>query len=490
MEKCRKNPFMKNENNVDRRDFLKVSGAASATGIGFSTCLANTTRAAQIPNAAVSDSLCHGPGWETFNPGFWQIKDGNLRRRIKNYGDRARSTGFPFHYETHGREGGVMSVDYDPSLPPGVLYRNDWKLTGSWSVSARFTYHGEADVKREGDDEAWKMYSPGYSMIGIAFGAKNLFESYNRVRNTSFVGWTSDGKFGFSGKIIKASKQKPKSIAIPNLTPGDEVQIRLTATEKDGVTQLVATLMDSDNKSYTVTHNVGAQIANGYLGVVGRGLADFSVTDFEVEPGGNQKLDVGEIDCYTCYPLGDTLTQQGDQWKVRFVALFANDGKQAEVRVSDSPNPAGGWKDVSVAGTAEIVNHQWRRNTATIHVTLPENPANKTLYYTVWKDGRRRNFRPPYRDSDWRQGRAQDIVGDVAVVQDDYVGRLPQLESALQNLRVELSRDHEWTASSELTDGLEDPRRRRRLAVSRSAHCRQHTSTIEDYNFQIHVLGG
>ena len=40
-----------------------------------------------------------------------------------------------------------------------------------------------------------------------------------------------------------------------------------------------------------------------------------------------------------------------------------------------------------VCGTADIVNHQWRRNTATVEVKLPSNPADQTLYYTIWKDG-------------------------------------------------------------------------------------------------------
>ncbi|MFK7822477.1 MAG: hypothetical protein AB8G99_27530, partial [Planctomycetaceae bacterium] len=176
---------MSSESGIDRRHFIK-STAAMAAGIAAAGQV--ETALASEPSA-IADSLCHATGWETLNPGYWQTTDGQLRRRIKNYGDRARATGFPYHYETHQRNGGKMPVEYDPSLPPGVIYRKEWKLTGAWSVTVRFIYHGDVDVKREGDSDDWRMYQPGYSLMGLAFGSKSLFESFNRVRNASFVGW-------------------------------------------------------------------------------------------------------------------------------------------------------------------------------------------------------------------------------------------------------------------------------------------------------------
>jgi len=62
-----------------------------------------------------------------------------------------------------------MDRDYDPSLPPGALYRRDWKLSGAWSLRARFTYHGSAELRREGDSDDWAMYQPGYGMLGLAY---------------------------------------------------------------------------------------------------------------------------------------------------------------------------------------------------------------------------------------------------------------------------------------------------------------------------------
>ena len=72
------------------------------------------------------DSAYHGDGWESLNPGYWRIEDQALRRRLNNVGMQARATGYPFHWETMSRR--PIQVDYDPSLPFGMLWRRDWKL--------------------------------------------------------------------------------------------------------------------------------------------------------------------------------------------------------------------------------------------------------------------------------------------------------------------------------------------------------------------------
>jgi len=414
---------------IDRREFIKVTGGAIAAGAAVSAGLPLEVQAATGESITFSgpDSLCHGPGWETFNPGFWQVKDGALRRRIRNYGDRARSTGFPFHYETHQRNGGVMSTDYDPSLPPGVIYRKDWKLTGGWSISAQFTYHGQTDVRRKGDADDWQMYQPGYSLMGLACGSKNLFESYNRVRNAWFVGWSDDGQFGFAGRSGKrGGGRAAKLVAAPTLQAGDVVEISLTAEPGNSSTRLTATLAGPDGKTISVSRDMSHRSVEGYVGIVGRGLADFSVTEMRIDPGANRPLNVGEVDCWTCYPLGDTLRQVNGQWQVRFVGLFASDGERAEIRIADTPEPQGGWQQVPVAGRAAIVNHKWRRNTATIHATLPADPSTQTLYYTVWKDGKDVTADP--RIGTQGTGPGTGCVGDVPT-SGQYVGRLPQLQA-------------------------------------------------------------
>ena len=112
-----------------------------------------------VDDFAREDSLYHGDDWESLNPGYWQIKDGSLRRRLTNYGDRARRTGFPFHYETHKKT--VMPVDYDPSLPPGAIYRRDWNLTGNYAVLISATVRDVTGVPADGDDPGWKMFQSG-----------------------------------------------------------------------------------------------------------------------------------------------------------------------------------------------------------------------------------------------------------------------------------------------------------------------------------------
>ena len=475
---------MSNQQRIDRREFIKISGGAVAAGAALSAGSSAPTQAAEasVITFPQKDSLCHGPGWETFNPGFWQIKDGALRRRVKNYGDRARATGFPFHYETHRINGGILSTDYDPSLPPGVIYRKEWNLKGDWSVSAEFTYHGDVDVRREGDSDQWKMYQPGYALMGLAFGAKSLFESFNRGRQVSFVGWSDDGKFGFVGKSGKRQRggREAKRVEVTPLKPGDVVKISVTAVSGDDHTLMTATFTGPDGKTVSVSQNVSPRGAEGFIGIVGRGLADFSVTQLNVDPGKNEPLEVGEVACYTCYPLGDTLKQVDGKWQVRFVSLFASDGKRAEIRIAETPNPDGGWQQVEVAGRANIVNNRWRRNTATIHVTLPANPATRTLYYTIWKDGK--NVTADSRIGTDATGPGTGYVGDVPA-SGQYVGRLPQLQApykvcGLSCHAITSGLQQRTKQGLQILGGGDDWQFRDQPTVEAYKH-------LEDYDFQI-----
>jgi len=104
---------------MKRRFFLKTS-AASTLALPH---LASSRADVLTQTFTGPDSLAHGPEWKSLNPGYWQIKDCVLRRRLKNYGDRARQTGFPYHYETHQQI--PTEIDYNPSLPHGVLCQRD-----------------------------------------------------------------------------------------------------------------------------------------------------------------------------------------------------------------------------------------------------------------------------------------------------------------------------------------------------------------------------
>ncbi|MEO1524294.1 MAG: twin-arginine translocation signal domain-containing protein [Planctomycetota bacterium] len=464
------------ENPLDRRRFLKTTSAVAAA-----TSLASGNSVAQASSITFNgpDSLSLDLSWQTLNPGYWQIKNGALRRRIRNYGDRARSTGFPFHYETHGRSGGVMPTEYDPSLPSGIVYRKEWKLTQTWSVTATFTYHGQVDVRRDGDSDQWKMYQPGYGRMGIAFGAKNLLESYSKTRHAESVCWSDDGKFGFAGKPGKNGR-KPKLVDAPDVTPGDQITLTVSAEPVGDYTKVTATLRTTSGESVVVSQGIGNRAAEGYVGIVGRGLADFSVSRFDVEPAGNTPLDIGSLDCHVCYPLGDTLQEVDGKWRVRFVGLFASDGDKAEIRIADSPEPSGGWASVPVAGSATIVNHEWRRNTATILATLPINPATATLYYTIWKDGR--NVTTDPRIGTDAVGPGTGSVGDVPS-SGDYVGRLPQLAAPYKicglschaiTSGLQQRTDKGW----KLSGGGDDWMFRDQPTVEAYKH-------LEDYDFQV-----
>ena len=440
---------------VDRRTFIARTAAATSAitvagnDLGKVACAANQN--ISITRFAQTDSWVHGPEWQTLNPGYWKIENGALRRRLRNYGDRARKIGFPFHAATHGFE---YKTEYDPTQLPGVIYHQHYQLSGRYKIKATFTFRGQRPSPAEGDNPSWKMYQPGTGMMGVAIGAKSVFESHQQLRQASLINWTDDGKFGLTVPVKKGRKNKsaPTSNSKPvnakdgpsnlminrktqvmnvaDLSPGDrcvmEIDVQPLANES---VKLTASLLVSRGSGNTENRHTFSAIlkssqTSGYAGVACGGLIDFEVNEFSIEPFENQQQNVGVNDCFTCYPLGDTLKQVDEKWQVRFVSLFTSDGETVELRVADSETPAGGWKSVPIAGTAKIVTNKWRRNTATIEAILPHSPADKEMYYTVWKDGVDVTF--DQRIGTDACGPGTGFVGDVPVT-GKYVGRLPQL---------------------------------------------------------------
>ena len=465
---------------LNRRDFLKQSSIA-ATALGIAPSLTFALR-----KPPMADSLCLDANWESLNPGYWQVKDGRIRRRMKNYGDRARSTGFPFHYETHRRNGtNSMPVEYDPSLQLGVIYRKDHYLSGNFTLTASFIYHGTADLRREGDSKDWKMYQPGYGMMGIAFGAKSLFESFGRVRQASITGLTDDEVFGFVKRPKSRQKEKtktPERVRASMPKPGAMCTIKITVRAKgDGLSE-VTSWINTGDRDISFTVSMPTFQTRGYAGIACRGLTDFTVNDFQIEADNSTVRSPGSVECHVCYPLGDSLKKIDGQWHVRFVALFASDGNQAKIRITDTPNPFGGWAKVPVAGAAQIVNHEWRRNTAIIHATLPANPADKTLFYTVWKDNVDVTADP--RIGSDGSGPGTGFVGDVPA-SGQYVGRLPQLKAPYKlcglSCHALTSGLQQRTESGwKITGGGDDWQFRDQPTVEAYKH-------LDDYNFQIMV---
>ncbi len=428
---------------VDRREFLKHSAAATATTAIAASSINLDSLAAQDASATSAlgvtgvyqfppvDSLVHPSGWQSLNPGFWQIKNGALRRRLTNVGDRARRTGFPFHSMS---KGGVMQTQYDPSLPAGIIYRSDVRMSGSYQITLQMTYRGDRPSPIEGDDPNWKMYQDGYGQMGVALGAKSLFESFGKNRNATEVVWADDQTL----TIKKAGKrQKPvQTDAGDPLQTGETVTLVVDVKRSGGQASVQVAMKRNGKPNITLQTNLDAEKTEGFVGIVGRGLIDFEVNRMEIQgdwaenatdENATTNHSPTDFDCYACYPLGDTLTQNDHgQWTVRFVGIFHSDGKQAQIRIADTPSPADGWENVAIAGSGEIISNDFRRNTAVIDATLCANPADKTMYYTVWKDGR--DVTTDWRIGSSAVGPGTGLVGDVPT-SGQYVGRLPQLKA-------------------------------------------------------------
>lgn len=420
---------------MDRRNFLKLSLAAGAAGMVQPPWRAQHAGAfGVVDDFSRSDAYYHGDGWESLNPGFWRIEDNALRRRLEHRGNRlsANWRWFPWHWETHRDQ--PMPVDYDPSLPFGMIFRRDWRLSGSYTIQIDATVLERPD--RAGEPFDWKNHTPGYALLGVAFGSKCLHEGWTigQVRGGEpghpawMACWRDDGRFGLydhgtdAPEVVRRSAEKKA----PLLEAGDEVTVEVDVVARsDGKADVRATLRTPDA---ALTVNVGAasraDITDGYFGLVGRGLLDFAVKEVRLQPGNNQRLHAPINDLHVSYALGDTLRKEDGRWRCRFLALFRSSGEEAVLRIADSPDPAGGWENVPAAGRANIVTNDFRRRTAVIEATLPANPAETTLYYTVLKDGRDVTADP--RIGTDSVGEGTGFIGEVPS-DGRYVGRLPQL---------------------------------------------------------------
>lgn len=420
---------------MKRRKFLKQS-AAGAGALSFSTVLAKpdlNLPGTVLDDFARPDSLVHGVEWESLNPGYWKVENGTLRRRLSNYGDRARRTGFPYHSETNA--GVPLETDYDPSLPQGILWRRDWKLKGNYKVTVRGTYLADRSEVPEEDNPDWKMYQDGYGFFGIAIGGKNLFEGYGKERNTTILGWQDNNQLAvlteppYNKKAPKESQKErgPLKTAAPKLNAGDDFSLSLEVSGNEDGWATITTTLDAGGKTTTLTREkITRRQTDGFIGIAARGLIDFAINGISIEPGSNEPLTIGTAECCACYPLGDTLKKVGESWQVKFIGVFASDGDTAEIRITTSENPEGGWENVPAAGTAKIVNNRFRRNTSVITAELPANPGDETHFYTVWKDGV--DVTADLRIGTDACGPGTGMVGDVPS-SGSYVGRLPRLKA-------------------------------------------------------------
>jgi hypothetical protein len=408
---------------ITRRQFHRQAAATAAAGSLISPAILAADPAESVGGDAVlvddfqrDDTFYHGDGWESLNPGYWKIENKVLRRRVHTRGDRARQTGFPFHYSTHQRNGGVMNTEYLSSPPYGMLWRRDWSLTGGYTIALSLRVV-ELPQPAEGF-----FIAPGDALMGICFGAKTRMESWFGGSQAGQACWLAAWRDNLTFGIYDHSKDKPTPATGESEKPaaalkaGDEVEIFLQVKPTDAIKADVTAQFKFGDQSVQVSCEGVDQetITSGYFGIVARGLLDFEVTRVRLTAEDNETIDDPINELRVAYPLGNTLRKdEAGKWTCRMMAVFRDHGEVAEVRVSSEEKPQGGWNNVPVAGTATIITNDFRRATAAIDIVLPESPADAVMYYTVWKDGK-------------------DVTGDPRsgfLGARQYVGRLPQLSA-------------------------------------------------------------
>ena len=430
--------------------------------------------------------------WEGLNPGYWKFEGGKLRRQVTAVGDRARRTGFPYHYESGWEPEGKMPRDYDPSLPLGIHWNRNQKLSEDFALTMEAEILANTSRQRENDDDGWDMYQSDFALIGLAFGGKTLFESFHPSSNASpLLVLKENGDFGFvrHNETSLASTSDEPLVKTDKVKVGETIKFEITV--KNGVAK--AELYRADVLTASASLSTCDLDMSGYVGVAARGLMDFEITSLAMSAAQETKLTVPQNDCHVCYALGDTLKETPNGWTVRFVSLFRTEGGAAEIRVADVSSPEQGWESVPAAGAAKIISNDFRDNTAIIDVTLPRNPAETTLYYTVWKDGE--NVTADQRPGTDAVGPGTGYVGDVPGG-GDYVGRLPQLKAPYKIAGLSCHAIH--TASKDDVSGPDIDRcsgkpferQGQQFAVDRPFYvhdqpCRDAFKYIDDFNYQI-----
>jgi hypothetical protein len=378
---------------MKRREFAKIAACAAAA----LPVAAQAGGPRTIDDFRRPDSFYAGHGWHSLNPGYWEIKNSGLRRRLRTRGDRARKTGFPFH--------AYLETDYEALPPYGMIWRRDWKLERNYAITAELTVH-ESPRKRP---------EPGYSLGGVAFGARSLYESWDfkarRGDAAWFAAWRDDGRFGVYDHATGAPVSRAAESQGPAPQSGDQATIEVVVSGASGSMATIDARLTVNGTEAATIHLRNfdrSEYTNGFFGLVARGWLDFQVDRVTLDPQANQPIPAPVNELRVAYPLGDSLKQVDGRWTCRFLAVFRQEGRRAEIRISDQENPDGGWSHVPAAGAAAIVTNDFRRATSVVDVVLPFNPAQKELYYTVWKDG-------------------EDVTADPRPGAQRYIGRLPRL---------------------------------------------------------------
>ena len=450
---------MNNPELVSRRVFLKHFGIVGTTCLSssalFSGCLNETPHALplNIPehtNLEILDDFQRpnteyiGDKWESLNPGYWRIESNSLRRNLLPDDDPIEIDWYPWHWETHFNR--AMPLEFDSSLPFGMIWRRDWQLSGNYYIQADFQI---SKLPKYSSSSSHKQSNPGYACMGLGFGSSCLHESGTGSQSStnssilralgngnvgSEASWmllvTDDGRFGIyshaTDELIPVAKHA--EVDIGKIPPNSMGSLGLYVWGSDNQYATVTGILSINDSVYTIQLDSVNRIAytNGYLGLVARGQIDFKYNHIALDAGENFSLETPINDLHCCYPLGDTLRQESDGWHCTFVALFRSSGNEVAIRVSDQELTESQWAVTRVNGAANIVSNDYRLNSAIIDVTLPFPPNERTMYFTVWKDGVDVTSDP--RIGSTSIGEGTGFMGQVPE-SGNYTGRLPRLTS-------------------------------------------------------------
>jgi hypothetical protein len=239
-----------------------------------------------IDNFERPDALHVGDQWESINPGYWQIQDESMRRRLTHRGNRHPDDWFPWHWETHRDR--PMPVMTDPSLPYGMIWRRDWKLTGNYTIRAELTV--EALALTDGDpawkegDPLWRNQAPGYGLMGVCFGGATLFESWHGGGQPGDASWMAayrdNGTFGLYDHTTDGPELATDAPAreMTPLQPGDQVTltVRVSGNNQERGDLTITFSTQAGEYEIQVSQVNRRQFLDGYFGIVGRGHLDFS----------------------------------------------------------------------------------------------------------------------------------------------------------------------------------------------------------------------
>lgn len=79
-----------------------------------------------------------------------------------------------------------------------MIWSRHWDLKGNHTIRMEATVRALAS--RNSENPRWKQHQPGYAVMGLCFGGKNLHESWSGTDKVGeacwFAGWRDDGNFG------------------------------------------------------------------------------------------------------------------------------------------------------------------------------------------------------------------------------------------------------------------------------------------------------